>query len=34
MSMLANLAEEVIVLDGKAIWRSLDWANGTGAIHV
>lgn len=34
MSALANLAEEVIALDGKTIRRSLDRAGGTGAIHV
>jgi hypothetical protein len=34
MSALANLAEEVIALDGKTIRRSLDRADGTGAIHV
>jgi predicted transposase YbfD/YdcC len=33
MSALAKLAEEVIALDGKTIRRSLDRADGTGAIH-
>src|SRR5215510_2839844 len=33
MSALAQLAEEVIALDGKTIRRSLDRADGTGAIH-
>jgi predicted transposase YbfD/YdcC len=34
MSALAKLAEEVIALDGKTIRRSLDRADGKGAIHV
>jgi predicted transposase YbfD/YdcC len=34
MSALAQLAEEVIALDGKTIRRSLDRADGKGAIHV
>jgi len=34
MSALANLAEEVIALDGQTIRRSLDRADGTGAVHV
>jgi predicted transposase YbfD/YdcC len=34
MSALAALAEEVIALDGKTIRRSLDRADGKGAIHV
>jgi DDE_Tnp_1-associated/Transposase DDE domain len=34
MSALANVAGEVIALDGKTIRRSLDRADGTGAIHV
>jgi predicted transposase YbfD/YdcC len=34
MRALANVAGEVIALDGKTIRRSLDRADGTGAIHV
>jgi predicted transposase YbfD/YdcC len=34
MSALATVAGEVIALDGKTIRRSLDRADGTGAIHV
>jgi predicted transposase YbfD/YdcC len=34
MSALANVAGEVLALDGKTIRRSLDRADGTGAIHV
>ncbi len=34
MSALADLAEEVMALDGKTIRRSLDRADGEGAIHV
>ena len=34
MSALADLAEEVIALDGKTIRRSLDRADGKSAIHV
>lgn len=34
MSALADLAEEIIALDGKTIRRSLDRADGKGAIHV
>ena len=34
MGALATLAEEVIALDGKTIRRSLDRADGKGAIHV
>jgi predicted transposase YbfD/YdcC len=34
MSALANVAEEVLALDGKTIRRSLDRADGTGALHV
>lgn len=34
MSALADLAEEVIAIDGKTIRRSLDRADGKGAIHV
>jgi predicted transposase YbfD/YdcC len=34
MSALANVAGEVIALDGKTIRRSLDRTDGTGAIHV
>jgi predicted transposase YbfD/YdcC len=34
MSALAQVAGEVIALDGKTIRRSLDRAGGTGAIHV
>ena len=34
MSALADLAEEVIALDGKTIRRSLDRADGKGAIHL
>jgi predicted transposase YbfD/YdcC len=34
MSALADRAEEVIALDGKTIRRSLDRADGKGAIHV
>jgi predicted transposase YbfD/YdcC len=34
MSALANVAEEVSALDGNTIRRSLDRADGTGAIHV
>jgi hypothetical protein len=34
MSALADLAEDVIALDGETIRRSLDRADGTGAMHV
>src|SRR5262249_1841395 len=34
MSALAHVAGEVIALDGKTIRRSLDRADGTGAMHV
>jgi predicted transposase YbfD/YdcC len=34
MRALADLAEDVIALDGKTIRRSLDRAGGKGAIHV
>jgi predicted transposase YbfD/YdcC len=34
MNALANLAEELIALDGKTIRRSLDRADGKGPIHV
>jgi predicted transposase YbfD/YdcC len=34
MSALADLAEEVMALDGKTIRRSWDRADGKGAIHV
>jgi DDE family transposase len=34
MSALANLAEDVIALDGETIRRSLDRADGKGAIQV
>jgi predicted transposase YbfD/YdcC len=34
MRALADLAEDVIALDGKTIRRSLDRADGKGAIHV
>ena len=34
MSALADVAEDIIALDGKTIRRSLDRADGKGAIHV
>src|SRR5262245_48926727 len=34
MSALADLAEDVIALDGKTIRRSLDRPDGKGAMHV
>jgi len=34
MSALADLAEDVMALDGQIIRRSLDRTDGKGAMHV